>query len=729
MIGAFTIVSRMNVSKILLSSTMISHSLCFATVSDLYTKIQNKQDFMMLPHRICWSAWCANNEQQINSNKEANKQCMIFYTNSRLRDSMYREIGKAIASVNFDNNLQYKKSNLIKIVQFTDNEQIDSYTQANFNAVMLYSYIATLNQYIALYQENANEYEQFATKLLERVCNAIKAYYNTITSNKYINEKIDKAKSDISKYIKASNYISYARSANNMYFYGYDSYVSEVNLNYKTLLFDEGTNTGSFFIPNVCLKERNGTIINTDMLVSVKNGQIEYITPTKTYGAMNVYCDVEDCVSKPLSKIEDIDLRKILLQTQLETYYGNGTTVSNMCYMAASLNCLNMSKQFRDAIRQVANKETKEISLKNGTKYKLNLCKIVNDIFKLTENNNLGKNEYMLEMANKYKEFNEASAETMRCLRLKTTEDVLESQNISDQKFEQEVYANQTGANMKFGSALEKLVTNIVLTATNEQFNSDMAVAIKKLILPKLANAKNIEETKEIYKSIKQELYKQNNYVTAALAGYSPKSVKSFLLDFLYAIRFELQQYGIDKQVTTNTLMYALHMNNTEPQTITTVTIENLDSAAIINNPIGRPIVEYITDTLKNNSIANFGGNKTYHSCRTPIIELPDILIINRTQGSKNVNIHDNIQERLELKDSHGIKKYKLVAKHVTLNSHLEKHGIGKLKIGDKWYVADGGKILRDVYTPIDEETYKNQYMKDYTQDTSSLLLYYDRYE
>ena len=691
-----------NMKKILLSLSIMCNFLCYATDSNLYTKITNEREFCMLAHRICWSSWCSYLEQ--NPQNKNN----VFFTNKNLRESMYREIGKAIATIMTEsNNTMYTFINGVQVVQFTDNDKIDSYNQANWNAVMLYSYIAT-------YCHNKQ------LPKMDNVADIIKQHYGKYTKDKYINSKIDKAKDDIKKYISTSMFKNYSPH----FLYGYMSYTAEANLAPATLLFNKDTKTGSFFIPNVIFKDQTGATKKSHMLVSVTNGNIEYITPQKTYGSMNVYCEVKDCVSKPLQKIEAVTPKRILYQVIPSANKNDSKQVetTNMCYMTSTLNCLNMSTQFRTAINQVANKPTKEVTLRNGEKYKLNLCKVVNKLLQLTtEDAKLSNKEYLYKMAQLHKEFNEASIETMKCLRLKTTYDTIYNCCINDDKFQKEVVINDD----TMGSALGAVIQGAYFSNDNKDYDIGKVTELYKKFLNQWKNAKSIIDKKKLYIQTKQQLYNSEykeytpHYVTNALACRAYKVKQPFINDLLYEIQFELQQYGVETHITTNAIMYAYNSNNAANYTF--VQHEDPNNITVDNQFNVRSAI--VHNLLR---ICNPQNTKNITSLE-PIIELPDILILQEKKNNYNHDESQQLPENLEIKDAHGNKKYRLVAKQLTLcDKELTEHEIAKLKIGKEWYIADGSRIYEENQAPKAEQNYQSFYE---TIDTSIITLYYDRYE
>ena len=765
--------------KYIILAIAIYNSTCSAAVSDIPSEIKYEKELIKLAYRINWSSWCSSLEHYP---QERPKEDDVFFTNKKLRESMYREIGKAIETCYDsaeDNKFVYYTSNntpAICIATFGITDRKDSFTQANWNAIMLYSYIKTH----IMAKQSGFMIDQ--SHICDTVATYMKMHYKAESKDKYINAKIDKARSDIEKYLNASKYIKF----NIFYFYGYIDCEHMERSQPTTLPFNDAIKTGSIFIPRVIMSDnvdnKNGKdlFVPKDLLVSVKNGKIEYITHDKTYKSMDIYSKYTPCEPESIKVTANHQQKKkVLFQDVLidqETM-----ALCNICYMVSTLNCLNMSNQFRDAVSQVAKKidqtGLKEINLWDGStysKYKLNLCNVINKLFELTEKNtNENKMAYMRKCAELYEQFDKASKETMECLILKSTNDGLRT--IPSNQFRNEMHY-QISYEKKIPTAPLRLIidnakrhrySNYEETPEYKKHWSYQQGQIKGMICNTLNKMYYTNYTTywNDYMTLKKWLCTQDdgayltNAVTKANNATCPyeRNKCYFLADLLPEIQFELQQYGINKQLTTNAIAYAFNPGQKYPdnryidnQDIATNDIKSyypISTVGIYNQPShittyaptiddsGSVIIQDITESVHGEATTQLSGQKyedkydannkripsdkpieTYIKYN-PIIELPDLLIIHQSSA---VN-----KDTIEMKDAHGTKKYKLVAEQRQIViSGGTGHGISVLNIGDKKFIADGNLVFNDKLIFPEEE---GNYSRTGYTNTNDRLLFYDR--
>ncbi len=368
--------------------SVCSEQSCFATINTV-------SDLKRFVYRNCWGAWASLKTNLPTNILEANN--ISWLKDVGLSTSIYNQIETAIAdcmTVNNEFNLavQEQKINPNAIVKFnTDPKQ---YNQNNWNAVVLYNYLA---EAIWGFLQGWAHGQQ--DQCIEYVGNMIKYHYHNIPN---INNYIDISVKVIKQYAEALNLYEYVKrlqknAANGpeSQFIGYciganmgDSAITRFDEDFKNAdvcFYKVLTNTGKKVQP-------------TPVNVKIRNGKVlEYQTPHGVWSKMSADMKLLDkkITEDETKKWNNPDLTKHTSPKKIHNLCNMYT-----CHVNSIITALSRSNVFRNAIKKVAETPVKHVKVL-GKIFDLDLCKQIHNMIvkgvdqgKMAYSKNDGQNYY-----------------------------------------------------------------------------------------------------------------------------------------------------------------------------------------------------------------------------------------------------------------------------------------------------------------------------------------------
>ena len=246
------------------------------------------EQFKKLQSKLAYIDYAITANNAIALEKDRSK----WYTNIKYRKSIINEIGHAIEKCLLGQN---KKEN--GIVVFWDKMSPKDFTQANYNAWLLYNYVDTV-----ITTKKDVTLDEVASKLEK---------YNDVDK-----DRLEKAKHDINKYLEVAFYCKTLRdvieSYNGHNKITYKELKSMDNIN-KHFLWNEHFNGFRYYSIDLYIG-KNSDRINIDLVLDQKTKELHYelitrngvVKGTHLYYADEIFDNCSDDVIKFLKKIRSI---------------------------------------------------------------------------------------------------------------------------------------------------------------------------------------------------------------------------------------------------------------------------------------------------------------------------------------------------------------------------------------------------------------------------------------
>ena len=256
-------------------------------------------------------------------------QAKTFLQNKKYNETLYKVIAKAMADCRFGNIF------FDKIVVFK-NTNAENYTLSNWNAVVLYNFLASV------FDEQHNNFN-IDDEMIDNVSQKVNEYYQ----NKYVRE-IEKAVHDIKQYAKDLRLYEYIQKMK-----GCMRHPSKIAPCITVFsYFDEDTCSAQFAVTSTYLDINNAKVLS-HMLIKIRNAKIAECCTTKGFYEKITYDLKVDCNK---SQTKPVDFEKTLLkESEIKNLfnYVKGYPITNgRCYFNSTLQCFNASYYYREGIKQ-----------------------------------------------------------------------------------------------------------------------------------------------------------------------------------------------------------------------------------------------------------------------------------------------------------------------------------------------------------------------------------------
>ena len=617
-----------------------------------FSQINTEIDFKKCILEKCWDAWASKTVN--NDNKKG------WYSMSRYSKSIYECIATAIADCITEKG-QFTKSHIEDdYVAFDVKPDMINYGPEHWNALVLYNFLYWT---IGLGKiDPDNDGVEAIGASLER---KLEKQYSLIAD---IGEKIDKAVSDIKRYAEALNLHDFLNRLKYWKNKTENKSGRNIGLNFgydipNDHFFDPKSKSAEFTIGGMVGIDGKFNLAAVNIII--RNGEIaEYQTPYGVFSEMTSDMQLRNKLdATQRHRITYQDLTKSKSANQIHNLTNNLT-----CHINSLLTALSMSDLFRQAIKKVDDAPLKYVCIGNYS-IPLNLCKCIQEIIEAIDNGSMSV----------------------------TTQNG--RKNYMDMR-------DKVNSAFKYTD-----IARMSMDAINSA-NHDA-------ILKEGDQSLNINRQEEICKN------KNRLNSKTLLFESDAEPLLSVSTNCLKAILYEFEQYGIQdvlwaseiRQSHTQNLQYSIFEN------------EATSSPFIFTccNPSGSdfkdyPMQEVIQDTIKssppsvdNTSVFVRSNNEwkviqDHQIGDRKTVILPNVLCVftpkSNGPGCKDVQLNDTI----EVKDSQGKKKYRLVS----AVWHLPGHFVARVKLGDKFYIVDDTLAIQS--TAIEENKYfkiKKVYNKD----------------
>ena len=650
------------------------------SVQYCYASIQTEDDFKRFVFEKCWGAW-ASLKVNDSSNEEwytagtysesiyktiatAIADCMTWQAefkkaqetvaqklkhNNKLKDEYNSKVFETLRKLQ-NNKLTYEEAISngpkvpeydygIVIVEFDAKPTDITYTNENWNAVVLWNYLAEAIRGF-LYGGHYGDGEQ----CIDAVGNAIKKHYENIDG---IDGHINKAVSDIKEYAKALNLYDYVyrlrewlngRAERKLY----KSIGYSIDQN---KYFDLETKSGEFCLDDVNLKI-DGQVQRTTVNLRIQNGEVtEYQT---SYG---VFTKMEaDMTMSGRKAIDNTKFSKYNDLTQTK-YPENVHSLTNFltCHIDSLITALSMSDLFRKAIKNVADMPTKTFQVGN-TKVELKLCKMLNAMINAIDSGAMSRAREggNAKYKGAYEGLKNALAQTRGFMEYK--------RNVSEQAY---VSNNSNVANNNGDE--NKLIS---LIASN-------------------ADASSIESGGRVVAMIINNILQAVSYELMMYDKYDP--LYGSLIDIYENTKSQFIDVQPRPGSNIGSIIFSSKRYNSNPKTIEQYVQAEINDLTVVNEgawvQTGDPIngeTPLIKDEIQ--KLIN------------KIVILPDVLCVCHPASMGCGTLDLDRQKYIRLKDIYGEKRYRLVSEI----AHFGCHYVANIRIKDKYYVVDDMQVKTD---------------------------------
>ncbi|MBQ9335355.1 MAG: hypothetical protein IJS10_02315 [Alphaproteobacteria bacterium] len=518
------------------------------------------------------------------------------------------------------------------IVEFDAKPTDIKYTDENWNAVVLWNYLAEAI-WGFLYRGQHGDGEQ----CIDEVGNTIKTYYKNIDG---IDGHINKAVSDIKEYAKALNLYNYVyrlrewiKDREERRLYKSIGYTIDQNK-----YFDLETKSGEFCLDDVNLKI-DGKVQRTTVNLRIQNGEVtEYQTSYGVYTKMD--SDMTMSGKKTIDTIK-FSTNKDLTQTKYPEDVHSLTNFST-CHIDSLITALSMSDLFRKAIKSVADMPTKTFQL-GKTKVELKLCKMLNAMINAIDSGamSVARQGGSTRYKEAYDRLKDALAQTRGFMEYK--------RGINNQSY----------------------VSNNGNVANNNGDEQELISLIKLN-----ADASSIESGGGVVAMIIQNILQAVSYELMIYDKYDP------LYGSLIDIYKNMKSQFIDVQPRPSSNIGSItfsgkHYNN-NPKPIEQYIQAEINDLTVVN----KGVWVQTGDTINGNTPAI---TDEIQQQINKIVILPDVMCVLHPASIANSTLDLDRQKYIMLKDIYGEKKYRLVSEI----AHYGYHYVANVRINDKYYVVD----------------------------------------